>query len=264
MLRNLLLLIIAVLAAILAVHGGVDLVKTHPMKMEKYDVCLINMKSAKRRLAMFKQNYALTDISKTHSLIRIPGIDGKQIPNIAELLSPKALNEVLTAERAGHRVKHYQLTRGAIGCYQSHVKAWTALLETDNSAALMFEDDAVMVADIGARISELEVPDDFDILLLGYYCNKCADDKRIGMKRVTKFYGLHSYFVSRKFVEKFLRSPESKTISKQIDAQLSDMAAAGRIRVYAVPDQLAFQNNQEHGTSIQMPIKPTEGVDVWE
>jgi len=261
--RTLLLLILAVLAAILAVVQ-VDKVKTHSMKMEKYDVSVINLKSAKRRLGMFKQCYELTDISKTHSLIRVPGIGGKQIPNIAELLSPKALNEVLTAERVGHRVKHYQLTRGAIGCYQSHVKAWTALLETDNSAALLFEDDAVMVMDIGARISELQVPDDFDILLLGYFCNKCTDDKRIGFKKVTKFYGLHGYIVSRKFVEKFMQSPESRTISKQIDAQLSDMAADGRIRVYAVPDQLAFQNNQEHGTSIQMPIKSVKGVDVWE
>jgi hypothetical protein len=44
---------------------------------------------------------------------------------------------------SGYRTKHYQLTRGSVGCYMSHLQLYQHILrETDAQFAFVFEDDA--------------------------------------------------------------------------------------------------------------------------
>ena len=48
------------------------------------------------------------------------------------------------AERTGYRTKHYQLTRGSVGCYMSHLQLYQHIIKTDAQFAFIFEDDAVI------------------------------------------------------------------------------------------------------------------------
>jgi GR25 family glycosyltransferase involved in LPS biosynthesis len=179
------------------------------------------------------------------------------------LVTPKAFVELQKAERVKYRSKHYELTRGAVGCWLSHVRLWRDFLETDKNTCLIFEDDAYMVTDMIGQLMHVRPPKNWDIVLLGYVCNRCEDEQGIGdMIRVNKFFGLHCYMINRGFVQKFFKSKYSKRVGKQIDSVLSDMIAEGDIQVYASRQKLAWQNNR-HGTRIQMPIRITPGIDVW-
>ena len=229
----------------------------------RFDVYVINMAKAEERLKAFRIAYSMCDLSKSHGLIRYEGVDGRAVP-IAEHVSPKALGEILRAERLKYRSKHYELTRGAVGCWMSHVNLWKSVLDTDAQFALIFEDDAVMARNIGSHMREMRPPSDWDILLLGYVCNDCEVRTQDDMIKVNRFFGLHGYAINRRAIQKFLDSHHSKTVTKQIDSVLSEMIAEGNLKVYAAPRQLVWQNNAAFGTSIQMPLKKLKGVDEWE
>lgn len=235
---------------------------TPTISVGPFDVYFINLDRAKARVDIFKEEYDKSDLAETHSLIRFSAVDGKTV-DIASVVSPKALGEILQAERLGFRSKHYELTRGAVGCWLSHVNLWKSLLNSDKEVALVFEDDAIIPADIGKRIAELQVPEDWDYLLLGYACKKCLRRPLGDTMRVRRFFGTHAYLINTRAIKKFLASPYSKEITKQIDSTISDMANDGTWNVYAVKTKLAWQNDM-FATSIQMPLVELEDIDPWE
>lgn len=226
-----------------------------------FDVYLINLDQDKGRLKAFKHVYDQCDLSRMKSFIRHAATDGRTL-DIKSLVTPKAYGEIRRAEQVKYRSKHYELTRGAVGCWMSHTRLWKQFLETDKDVALIFEDDCVMVTDLHQQLQQTRPPKDWDILLLGYVCNRCSNQENGDAIKVHRFFGLHCYVINRKFVKKFFDSPHSRTIGKQIDSVLSDMIAEGSLNVYAARKKVAWQNNR-HATRIQMPIKITPGVDVW-
>lgn len=234
-----------------------------PLAHRRFDVYLINMDRDAARLKSFKRVYGRCDLSESKGLIRHTGVDGRSL-SIAEHVSSKALGEILRAERLKYRSKHYELTRGAIGCWMSHVTLWRAILETDAECALIFEDDAVMARNIGDHLRDIRPPRDWDIVLLGYVCNKCDERDQDEMLEVKRFFGLHGYVIHRRAIKKFLSSKHSSLVTKQIDSVLSDMISEGTLRVYAAPSQIVWQNNAQFATTIQMPLKKLKGVDEWE
>lgn len=234
-----------------------------PLARRRFDVYVINMDKDEARLKSFKRAYGQCDVSERKGLIRWKGIDGRAV-SIAEHVSSKALGEILRAERLKYRSKHYELTRGAIGCWLSHVTLWRSILESDAECALIFEDDAVMARNIGDHLKDLRPPRDWDIVLLGYVCNECDERSQDDMLEVKRFFGLHGYIIHRRGIEKFLSSKHSKMVTKQIDSVLSDMISEGDLKVYAAPSHLVWQNNADFATTIQMPLKKLKGVDEWE
>lgn len=234
-----------------------------PLSRRRFEVYVINMDKDTARLKGFKRAYGQCDLSEFKGLIRHGGIDGRTV-SIAEHVSSKALGEILRAERLKYRSKHYELTRGAIGCWLSHVTLWRSILETDAECALIFEDDAVMARNIGDHLKDLRPPRDWDIVLLGYVCNECDERSQDDVLEVKRFFGLHGYMIHRRGIEKFLSSKYSKMVTKQIDSVLSDMISEGKLKVYAAPSHIVWQNNAEFATTIQMPLKKLKGVDEWE
>jgi GR25 family glycosyltransferase involved in LPS biosynthesis len=230
--------------------------------MLAFDVYLINMDSAKDRLDHFKKMYSATDMGDK-GFIRRRATDGK-ILDVASYVTPKALNEILQGEEHGYRTKHYELTRGGVGCYLSHMEVWQYIRGTDKPAALVLEDDVVLRDDFYSRLKQTRLPDGWDIVLLGYVCNICVLDKTApGMRRVKKFFGMHSYLISRTAVEKILVYEKTFPIGKQIDSMLSDMISEGKLTVYATVEKLAVQNNRDFATQIQIPLKHVKGLDPW-
>lgn len=228
---------------------------------QNFDVYLINLDRDPGRLNAFKHVFGQCDLSKNRGLIRHRAIDGTTL-DIKSLVTPKARGEIMKAERLQYRSKHYELTRGAVGCWLSHVALWTQFAETDKNVALIFEDDCVMVTDLEQQMKSIYPPNDWDIILLGYVCTACDNHEGSDMIRVDRFFGLHCYVISRRFVKKFMTMYGTRKIGKQIDSVLSDMIRNGDIKVYASRKKLAWQNNR-HGTRIQMPIRAVPGVDVW-
>lgn len=226
----------------------------------RFDVYFINMTSAPNRLAKFMRRYNSCDLRETHSPIRFDGVNGKDL-QLSQHVTTKALRQILRAERRQYRELHYELTRGAIGCFLSHRGVWEQLLESDAPAALIFEDDAIMDENLGRAIGNLAVPEDADIVLLGYFCNKCRRTA-CGVAKVDKFFGLHGYIIARAGAEKILQQPEMYTIGKQVDALLSDFARRGILNIYAAMEQYVVQDPNIK-TSVQMMLKEKRGVDPW-
>lgn len=234
-----------------------------PLGSMQFDVYLINLQNSKDRLKAFRRVYTQCDLSQRHSLIRFEAVNGKALP-LTSHVSPKALEEILEAERLGYRSKHYQLTRGGIGCWLSHVNLWKTVLQSDKECALVFEDDAFMALNMEQLLHELRPPTGWDVVLLGHVCRECPEQEQGECLEAKRFFGLHGYIIHRRGIEKFLESRKGKDIDKQIDSVLSDMAQEGVLKIYAAPDTFVWQNNNEFGTTIQMPLRKQKGVNVWE
>jgi GR25 family glycosyltransferase involved in LPS biosynthesis len=227
----------------------------------KHDVYVINLDSATKRLEHFKSEYTNSDM-KT-SVIRIAAINGRTI-NLHTIVSPRAYTEITQAEKSGFRQRHYELSRGAVGCYVSHLTAWQNLLQSDSSYCFIFEDDALIYPHIWDYISTyIKLPCDWDILLLGYECIQCQKDVRLHVHKVKKFFGLHGYIINKNAVRKIMKNPRIKPIRKQIDTVLSDMCRANELKIYASRKKLVEQNNIDFGTQIQLPLKFEDGKNVW-
>ena len=111
-------------------------------KTNIFDVIyLINLKRRPDRLKKFLEFYNVSDM-KNNLLIKFDAIDGSKLDIDNVPLTELAKAELNQLESTGFRTKHYQLTKGAIGCYLSHVKIWENILKNNYEYALIFEDDA--------------------------------------------------------------------------------------------------------------------------
>lgn len=257
----LLLMVIILLSPLRRTRAHTQARDTLSIGTPPFDVYVINLSQHTHRMRVFLRGYHATDLSKTHGLIRFEGVLGSTVP-LAEVTSTKALQEVLRSERLKYRQKHYELTRGAVGAFLSHSRLWRSVLDTDKDVALVFEDDCAISPNIMSILNKIPMPADADMVLLGYFCNKCtpAPFSRF-LLRVHKFFGLHAYMITRRGIEKILGNKKMSEISKQIDAVLSDMIRDQELNVYAVQRPIAVQNGMP--TTIQMTLKKVPGVDEW-
>jgi len=224
-----------------------------------FDVYLINMARNPARLAHFKRTFGRSDLAD-RSFTRFEGIDGSRL-DLEPLVTPKAMREITSAEKDGYRTRHYQLTRGAVGCAMSHLGVWRALLDSDKEMAFVFEDDAMLDPHLLARFrrNAPRLPPDWDVLLLGYFCNRCL--RRPGYKRVVRFYGLHGYVIRRKAAARLV--PLVLPVGQQVDSLMSDLAEQGLLSVVCFDEKYVMQNNRAFRTEIQVPLRTVAGEDPW-
>lgn len=234
-----------------------------PLGALPFDCYVINMPHEKKRMRGFMKTWKKCDLAKNNSVIRFDAVIGKHVP-IAEYTSSKALCEILRAERNSYRQKHYELTRGGVGCWLSHRNLWKKILQTDKPCAIIFEDDCIMAKNLHTILNDSEIPKDWDICLLGYICNKCEHMQCADAIRVNRFFGLHCYMINKRGIKKILANPKMQLITKQIDSVLCDMIRDGELNVYALPQPVAWQNNVDYRTSIQMELRKVAGVNEWE
>ena len=223
---------------------------------------VINMKRNPERLVSFARHYFSADLN---TLARIDGIDGKKI-NIKGIVSDAVYKQIETSEKVGFRVKHYQLTRGAVGCYLSHIKAYQTFLGSDGyDYALIFEDDAVLHPETKRLfLTAFEsLPKDWDMALLGCTCRTCTASNS-KWNKVDRFWGLHAYAINRASAQKVLDLLLSiDKIYQQLDSQFSDYARSGQLVIYCCREKLVDQN-RNFDTTIQLPVKRFDGIDANE
>lgn len=241
---------------VLLTHPGRKIKET---KFPAFDIYLINLPRASDRLEHFREQLEASDLP-SRGVIRFDAVDGASL-DIRAMTTDRAYREIRDAETTGFRRKHYQLSRGGVGCYVSHVKVWESVLKGDKEAALIFEDDTTIHRDTRRILHGLDLPEDLDVLLLGCSCLDCSADKPL--RRVHHFFGTHAYVITRRGCRKILEHPSVRPIHKQLDTVLSDLARDGVIGVYAMPQNISHQATDKFETSIQIPLAVQRGDDPF-
>lgn len=232
--------------------------KNNSDKFKIDEIYLINLKRRPDRLVQFMDKYEQSDLKKIN-ILKFDAVDGSTMKIESVPLSDVARSELKQIETTGFRSKHYQLTRGALGCYLSHVKVWDNMLKAKHNNIIIFEDDANIPKTLLKKIkaSMKYIPDDWDMILFGYYCKKC--NTKNNYKKVDRFILLHCYMINYGAVMKILKSNTLFPITQQIDSLLSELSCI--LNIYAVEKNLITQFGSR--TDIQLPLldKNSKNVD---
>lgn len=215
-----------------------------------YDkIYLINLKRRPDRLTDFLEFYKSSDL-RNKDIIKFDAIDGSKLNVDSVPLSELAKAELQQLETTGFRTKHYQLTKGAIGCYLSHVKIWENILKNNYNTVLIFEDDAKVPPNLNKKIHEelKNIPNDWDIVLFGYICKKCMKYEKYMV--VERFMLTHCYIIKRSAIIKIMNSNTLFPITQQIDSLMSELSAI--INIYSVKEKLVKQFSSR--TDVQAPL----------
>jgi GR25 family glycosyltransferase involved in LPS biosynthesis len=215
-------------------------------------VYLINLKRRPDRYEKFMTGYNNSDM-KDIDIMRNEGVDGSSLDMEKVPLSEGAKAELKQIITTGFRSRHYQLTKGAIGCYLSHVKVWKNMLENNYKSVLIFEDDVNVPKNIMQMITVnmKYIPNDWDIILFGFHCKVCTLNNN--HRNVEKFILLHCYAIRNECVTKILKTESLFPITQQIDSYLSELS--GILNIYTVKNPIIFQSGSR--TDIQLPIIKT-------
>ena len=275
--------IAALLCMLVAIHIGRDM--THYLARRRRckpyggaaaalagaDAYVINLDQHPDRLNSFAGQWRASDLATTadggrKSFIRWRATDADQI-DWRTFLSPRALEEANQLEQTGYRKRHYQLSRGAVGCTLSHWRLWEAAYATPAPVVFCFEDDALIPRNTRAVLDCMSPPPaDWDVLLLGRFCARCSPTPAGGTSwlRVKRFFGTHAYVVNRKGLRTLLANKNKLfPISHQIDSAMSLLSAPrGPLNIYATSVDLV-QQSTAFATSIQKPLRNSSEKDAW-
>jgi glycosyl transferase family 25 len=218
---------------------------------DDFDVYIINMVSNKERLESFKHQYEKSDLAWKKYII-YPAIVGKDL-DIVKYVTPGAYSQLIEADVTKKRKHHYDITRGAIGCYLSHLDIYKKIAASDKKYGLIFEDDVMIATDFYKRMlfGLNTVPGDWDLYLLGLICLKC--DVKNDYINVNRFWGTHGYLVKKEAAAKLIANLD-KLISKQIDADISLLIKQDKIKVYSINPIIVAQHSS-FISDIQIPVE---------
>jgi GR25 family glycosyltransferase involved in LPS biosynthesis len=170
-----------------------------------------------------------------------------------------ALSRLAAVERRGFRQTHAEMpSMGGIGCALSHLCTWLDIL-SDAAAPvgqryLVMEDDAILPRHLLASLKKTlqGVPAGWDILLLGCRTPRPSMvTKHTTHVNIRMFQGTHAYLVSKAAVRKIFENG-ALPLREQIDAFLSGLAQAKKLKIYALPKHLVGVNHKRWGSSIQL------------
>jgi GR25 family glycosyltransferase involved in LPS biosynthesis len=192
-------------------------------------------------------------------------IDGKQI-NVENYLSPTAIEELHEVEKQKYRTKHYQLTRGGVGCFLSHFYIAKKLVnDAENISYIVFEDDIQFNPAIKYIIEKsiVQAPDDWD--MLGFSYSRLIPNSEVkeqnGFIKPHAFWGMLCYIINKKGARKIVDEVEKTKIDGQIDSYLSVMCQEGKLNVYLYKEKLVFTNSKT--TDIQTQLKQVDGINPY-
>ena len=153
------------------------------------------------------------------------------------VVESRAWSELQDTIRRGHRLRHGDLTPGAVGCALSHlavaVEAQQQRPQLDH--VLVFEDDAQPTAQIPMFLQH--APSSFDMLLLGWSGRAPIDAPPVLFQRVAfKFWGLHAYVLSRRGMQRMIQIVQDQGgLTGQLDFMLSQAAVEDEtLEIYGV------------------------------
>lgn len=224
---------------------------------------VINLEKNKERYERFMGSYDLKEIP----IERFDAIVGKDL-DPEKHLSKNAYNKLLLMEKRGYRTQHSELSRGAIGCYLSHVELYKKLINDNCEYYLIFEDDAILLPDSYNTILEIlkTAPKDWDIINLsvGYGYTHYKDFVSYEYIKYKHFYGTLCYIINKKGARKFLEEFESKPMTMQIDSKMSHMIQNDKLVMYGCKNYCILERSYYIGTDIQVPIQENDSSFILE
>lgn len=136
------------------------------------------------------------------------GINWTRIP-AADKLEPGIAGR---AARARPGLLGFVISAGAIGCFESHRKAWKLIVDSGDSHGAVFEDDAVCSAALPEFLATAEwIPPDCDIVKLETFGRTTIGTKParvFAQRRIVRLHGRHlgssAYIISRGAAERLL------------------------------------------------------------
>jgi GR25 family glycosyltransferase involved in LPS biosynthesis len=219
-------------------------------------VVVINLDKNTKRMENIQKHWDQSDF--VLDLERFPAVVGANL-DPAEHVTPEALEELTETEQYGYRSKHHQLTRGAIGCYLSHVRILKQMKPGD--IYFILEDDAMFRPSIQSEVKRAlrRAPGNWDMILLGYN-NYKVSERHGEFDKVRSFWGTCGYLINYKGTQKFLEESGPK-MDCQIDSLMGWMAASEKLNVWALQKRAVF-TSPLYQSDIQYPIK-INGVDAF-
>lgn len=238
---------------------GNDKQENEPIQLlnDRYDVVswVINLDKNKDRWTSVRKSYQQSDMTSI-PINRFSAVIGKNL-NPEVYLSNEAQEELKTNEKRGYRTRHYQLSRGGIGCFLSHYELFKKLLQTDNDMYLVFEDDVAFPKNAQEQLSKAvqDAPKDWDIILFGFSRLHGYKEQETYVKAMG-FWGTGSYVVNKRGAMKFIKECDIHKMDAQIDAYMSYLSQTGKLNVYAVAQRII--STIDEGSDIQMYGVKTE------
>ena len=223
---------------------------------------VINLPKNKQRLQRFTYFYNQSDISKL-PLETFSAIKGREL-DAEKYLSFESYKVLLESEKQKYRTKHYQLTRGAIGCYLSHTTIYKKLINDPKyNYYIIFEDDAAILPKV---LNKLETaityaPADWDMILFAPIM-EVISEKTVLFKKYETFWGLCAYVINKKGAKKFIKEFNARPISMQIDSKMSLMIMQDKLNVYGYRDTMTW-HDRSMGTDIQMQLKKIPNINPF-
>jgi glycosyl transferase, family 25 len=140
----------------------------------------------------------------------------------------------------------------ALACFESHRKAWRAIVDSGAAFGLVMEDDLVLAADFAALLEDSWIPEDADIVRLEAYANMASKFDRhpaasVGKRRLHRLRstGMNcgAYVISQQIASMLLS--ESTDIRDPVDAWLyhQDSPLFPRLRTYQMIPVPAIQGS---------------------
>jgi GR25 family glycosyltransferase involved in LPS biosynthesis len=216
---------------------------------------VINLDKNKDRWASVHKSYQQSDMTSI-PINRFSAVVGSKL-NPEVYLSDEAQEELKTNEKRGYRTRHYQLSRGGIGCFLSHYELFKKLLQTDNDMYLVFEDDVAFPKNAQEQLSKAvqDAPKDWDIILFGFSRLHGYKEKETYVKAMG-FWGTGSYAINKRGAMKFIKECDIHKMDAQIDAYMSYLSQTGKLNIYAVGQRII--STIDEGSDIQMYGVKTE------
>ena len=203
---------------------------------------VINLVKNKEKLETFFDYYYKSDLSN-NELNVYPAVIGKDL-DLMKYVSSSTYNNIIMTETNNSREDHTKFTRGAVGCYLSHLNIIKKIAKSNKDYGIIFEDDARIHPHFyEILIKKLKkIPDDWDILLLGSICmDGIYYDDYVD---VNDFYGTECYIIKKESAIKLVPILD-KLINVQYDAKLEKLNKNQDIKIYQIYPVLVYQISME-------------------
>ncbi|MHA1547700.1 MAG: glycosyltransferase family 25 protein [Alphaproteobacteria bacterium] len=143
------------------------------------------------------------------------------------------------------------MTRGEVGCFLSHRRAWEKIAGDTDRYAAVFEDDIHIAPALAEYLSRIDwIPDDADIIKLETALRPvCADREgrpALGDNRLVRLRSTHyrtgGYIIKAETAAALCRSHQSPQCTVDLVLFAIDIGVASDLRIYQVEPALCIQD----------------------
>lgn len=192
--------------------------------------------------------------------VRIEGVVGRDInlheQMLAGKLGKKGYNDIIS----NTRVNGEFLTAGALGCLESHVRAWHMAAEM-NVVTLVMEDDVTLLPDFDTYLSEFlaALPQDFSLAyltrLIGEPIQHALTDHNSLMWRMNgEHWGTYAYLISPDAARVLLE--QVYPANYQVDSVMIGVARSNNFKVYmSKRNMVATDNSPDRVSQVQRQMQ---------